>query len=467
MIKWQRNYKLVYTLPPEKEGQQPESITITYPLTCEFDINRDTFSQSNRATFRLYNLSLSNRNKIFQDIYNIYRYCFVDFYAGYGDNMPLIFTGKVMRAMSERTGTDTITTIEAMDNDIIQSYSSHTFEAGTSKKEVLNTLVSDFPNVKLGATGNLEGNLATTTIFDDLTFICINDLTGGHSYIDLNKLNTLQNNEVLADVSIYKIDSSSGLLGTPRRQGAQVEMDVIFAPEITVGQLIEVESVTAPDQFNGQYKCNGIHHRGVISGAICGEVVTTVNLFVGVFLPNSNFVWSGVSNQPISEVKGDKVQQLTKKEWNSLAGVRQYLITNKKPPYQKITRDIYWTQMLQKYNHNEGVPSIDILANIYAVSQNLQTFVNKFFPNSKINILSGWRSVAHNSRDGGVKDSQHLKGKAIDFSLDGATLYNVYSYVKKYWNGWYYYGPDYKPKPWNGIHVDIRNTSVRGVANDR
>ena len=81
MNKWQRNYKLVYTLPPEEEGQQPESITITYPLTCEFDINRDTFSQSNRATFRLYNLSLSNRNKIFQDIYNIYRYCFVDFYA--------------------------------------------------------------------------------------------------------------------------------------------------------------------------------------------------------------------------------------------------------------------------------------------------------------------------------------------------------------------------------------------------
>lgn len=461
MIKWQRNYKLVYTLPPEEEGQQPESITITYPLTCEFDINRDTFSQSNRATFRLYNLSLSNRNKIFQDIYNIYRYCFVDFYAGYGDNMPLIFTGKVMRAMSERTGTDIITTIEAMDNDIIQSCSSHTFEAGTSKKEVLNTLVSDFPNVKLGATGNLEGNLATNTIFDDLTFICINDLTGGHSYIDLNKLNTLQNNEVLADVSIYKIDSSSGLLGTPRRQGAQVEMDVIFAPEITVGQLIEVESVTAPDQFNGQYKCNGIHHRGVISGAICGEVVTTVNLFVGAFLPNSNFVWSGVSNQPISEVKGDKVQQLTKKEWNSLAGVRQYLITNKKPPYQKITKDIMWTDVLLNYSSQKDMPSLDVLANLYTVSQSLQTFVDKFYPSSKIVISSGWRSSSYNAQiAGSAKDSQHIKGKALDFKLSGQPSYYVYKYIQKYWNGWY------KLYDW-GIHVDIRNTSVRGIANDR
>ena len=99
-----------------------------------------------------------------------------------------------------------------------------------------------------------------------------------------------------------------------------------------------------------------------------------------------------MSNQPISEVKGDKVQQLTKKEWNSLAGVRQYLITNKKPPYQKITKDIMWTDVLLNYSSQKDIPSLNVLANLYTVSQSLQTFVDKFYPGSKIVISSGWRS---------------------------------------------------------------------------
>lgn len=462
MNKFQRNFKLVYTVPAEKEGKQPKSITITYPLRVDFDIKRDTFAQSNRATFQIYNLKLATRNTIFQDIYNINRYCFVDFYAGYGNNMPLIFTGKVLRALSEKSGVDMITTIEALDNDIIQSYSSHTFEAGTPKKDVLNTLAKDMPNVKMGATGTLEGNLESTTIFDDLTFTCINKLTGGHTFIDLNKLNTLQNNEVLGDVAIYKVTSDSGLLGTPRRQDNQLEIDMVFTPEITVGQLVEVESVTAPDQFNGQYKCIGITHRGTISGATCGQCRTTLNLFVGAFLPNSNYVFSGVSSeQPLSEVKGNKVQPLTKSEWNTIAGVRKYIVEKGKVPYQKITNSIYWTDVLQNYSQQGSVPSLDVLANLYTVSQNLQSFVDRFYPNSKINISSGWRSSSYNAKiPNSAKNSQHIKGKALDFAISGATSYNVYNYIKRYWNGWY------KLYDW-GIHVDIRYTTVKGVANDR
>lgn len=461
MIKWQRNYKLVYTIPPEKEGESPKQITITYPLTCEFDINRNTFAQSNRATFRIYNLALSTRNQIYQDIYNIYRYCFVDFYAGYGDNMPLIFTGKVLTAMSERENTDMITTIEALDNDIIQSYSSHTFAAGTPKKEVLNTLVGDFSNVQLGATGTLEGNLSNNLIFDDLTFECINKLTGGHSFIDLNQLNTLQNNEVLGDYGIYKLTSKSGLLGTPRRQQAQLEVDCIFAPEIRVGQLVDIESVTSPDQYNGQYKCIGIHHSGIISGAVCGEAKTTLNLFVGAFLPNSNFVWSGVTSQPVSEVKNDEVKPLNNKELNTIQDVYKYLLKNKKPPNKKITSGIKWTDVLLNYTAQGSTPSIDVLSNLYAVSQQLQSFVDKFYPNAKIQISSGWRSQTYNAKiPGAARDSQHINGKALDFKLSGQANYYVYNYLKKYWNGWS------KLYDW-GIHVDIRYTTVRGIANDR
>ena len=462
MTKFQRNYKLVYTIPPTKEGEQAESVTVKYPLTCEFHIERNTFASANRATFRIYNLGLGTRNKIFQDVYNINRYCFVDFYAGYGDNMPLLFTGKVLSCYHEKETPDIVTTIEALDNDIIQSYSSHTFEAGTSKQDVLNTLAGDFPNVKLGATGTLEGTLQNRLVTEGLTFDCINNLTGGHSFIDLNKLNTLQNNEVLGDVSIYKLTSASGLMGSPRRQDAQLEVTSIFAPEITVGQLLEIESVTAPDQFNGQYKVIGITHQGVISGAVCGEATTTVNLFVGAFLPNSNFIWTGVTESaPISEVKGNKVQPLTKKEWFTIRAVREYLIKNKKPPSWEITKNLKWTEVILNYSQQGEVPSLQVLANLYAVAQALQSFRDKLYPTSSITINSGWRSQSYNAKvKGAAKNSQHIQGKALDFSLSGQPSYYVAKNLARYWNGWY------QQHSW-GCHADIRNTTVRGIANDR
>lgn len=465
-MKFQRNYKLIYTIPIVNEDgtidkKNAEQITITYPLKCEFSIERTTFAQSNKATFNIYNLKLSTRNKVYQDMYNINRWCFVDFYAGYGDNMPLIFTGKVITAMPERQGTDIITTIQAMDNDIIQSYSNHTFEAGTSKKEALNTLVSDFTNVKLGSVGNMEGTLENRYVVSDKTFVAIDKLTGGHAFIDNDKLHVLNNNEVLGDVGIYKITSETGLLGTPRRQDAQLEIDCIFAPEVTVGQMIEIESTTAPAQYNGQYKAIGLTHRGNISGADCGTVTTTLNLFVGVLLPNSNFIWSGVMNEPVSEVKGNKVQELTQKDMATIREVYNYLLKNRKPPHQKITSNIWWDEVLMNYSLQGSTPSIDVLSNLYATATNLQTFVDKFYPNNKIKITSGWRSASYNPKIGGAPNSQHIQGRAIDFILPGQTLYYVYNYFSKYWSyGFKQLGSGY-------IHCDTRSTIVKGVANDR
>lgn len=473
-IKFGRNYVLKYTIPIVKDDgsldtTNAEVITIKYPLKLEFDINRNTFSSSNQATLRVYNLKESTRNKMFQDQFNILRYVFVDLYAGYGANegeLPLILSGKVMSCYSERRGTEVITSIQVMDNDIIQSYSNHTFAAGTPKNEVVVTLVGDMKNLKPGAITPLEGNIERPLSVADSSFIALRQFTGGSCFIDNGQVHVLHDNEVRGDVGIYKLTSSSGLLGTPRRRDAQVEIDCLFAPEISVGQLVEVDSSTDPTHFNGQYKVCGIHHSGVISGAECGRVQTTLNLFVGNMLPNSNFVITGVNGdtrESIHAVMGNEKKTISlDTDVTGIRDVYNYIIKHKKAPHSKITANIYWDDVVYKLAQQGSSPSIIVLSNLYTVSTYLQAFRNKYYPNSKIKITSGWRSSSYNAKTkGAAPNSQHTQGKALDFVITNQNMSKVWQNFKKFWK--YGYMASYSG---GWIHGDIRNIGV-GITNDK
>lgn len=457
--KFLRNYKLVYTAPAT-ETEEAIELTIKFPLTCEFDINRNTSSQANTATFRIYNLAPKTREKIFQDRYNINRQCFVDFYAGYGDELTLIFTGRVQQAYSQEETPNIITEIQAFDNDIIQSYSIHKFAAGTEKKEVAKALINDFPNLKIGAIGNLEGTLTNSLIVDDKTFVALNKLTGNHVVIDLNQVNILQNNEVLADVSIPKITSETGLLGTPRRRDTNVEADLIFEPKMVVGQLVEIESRTAPI-FNGQFKVIGIHHTGTISGAVAGEARTTLNLYIGALIPNSNQIFSGISTyEPLSEVKGFQVKSVDNIILGQIRRIREFIIKNNYVPHERISKNIWWDEVILNYSQQGSVPSLTVMNNLYKVATTLQSFVDKFYPNNKVQINSGWRSSSYNATiPNAHPNSSHIQGYALDFTIMGVPNYYTYQNLLKFWNGRKYLGSGF-------IHVDI--TTSRGkIANDR
>jgi uncharacterized protein YcbK (DUF882 family) len=60
-----------------------------------------------------------------------------------------------------------------------------------------------------------------------------------------------------------------------------------------------------------------------------------------------------------------------------------------------------------------------VKANSKKLAQNLE--VSRSYFNLPIKINSGWRSEAHNSKIGGVKNSQHVKGKAADIVIKGKT----------------------------------------------
>ena len=109
-------------------------------------------------------------------------------------------------------------------------------------------------------------------------------------FIDNGKSYILGNNEAIQG-QVELIDSSTGLLGTPLRENNTVVFDMIFEPGIILGQYIELYSSTftelnssnnsTTDNVSGYYKITAIKHRGMISPAVCGDAITTVEFFLG------------------------------------------------------------------------------------------------------------------------------------------------------------------------------------------
>ena len=75
---------------------------------------------------------------------------------------------------------------------------------------------------------------------------------------------------------------------------------------------------------------------------------------------------------------------------------------------------------LEEFKCKDGtdIPN-DILPNIEKLAKQLQVLRNAV--GKSIQINSGYRSPKYNAKIGGVKNSQHVKGKAADIVIKGVT----------------------------------------------
>ena len=80
------------------------------------------------------------------------------------------------------------------------------------------------------------------------------------------------------------------------------------------------------------------------------------------------------------------------------------------------SKNFTWAEFASK-DGAEMPPAVK--ENIKKLAQNLEVIRSYF--NLPIKINSGWRSEAHNSKIGGVKNSTHVKGKAADIVIKGKT----------------------------------------------
>lgn len=275
MIKFGRNYRL--TIDMNDGGG---AIVITPPFTIEFTVNRTAQATLNTMSIRIYNLSAFNRNRIRQDRYNLNPNHSIKLEAGY-DNIFTIFNGIIMQADSQREGSNIVTTVISQDGgfDVPNTQISTSFSAGTSFSDVFKYIVGNFPNLTLGAIGDFDGKFNRSVVLDDNNYEALKKYAPTQVFIDKQKVFILQNNEVISG-EIPVIDSSTGLLQTPRRLDAYLTIQTIFEPRVTVGQILELHSSIEPI-YDGQYKVVGVNHQGMISGSVCGDLQSTFSLLLG------------------------------------------------------------------------------------------------------------------------------------------------------------------------------------------
>lgn len=279
-------------------------------LTCNFTVTRGILSDSNKCTIQIYNLAPDTREQIFQDAFQIdpSTWKFVKLEAGYDGNLSTIFMGRILQAYSHRQGgqTDIVTEIQAQALDMFDCQTSYTFETGTTYKDAVKTITAtSMPNVKIGNIGNLKGEFKTPTTFDGSAIENINKITGGNTFVDNDQLNVLMSNEVI-DVPVPVITEENGLLDTPDRRDANLEVKMLFEPSLITGQLLEIKSGVSPN-FNGQFKVMGFTHNCLISGSQAGQRITTVNLYIGPFLPGAELTLSDGTNNNFNKVKGEEI----------------------------------------------------------------------------------------------------------------------------------------------------------------
>lgn len=428
--KFQCHYKLILQWP---EGDKVGQAVVSDPITINFNIKKALFQSINTATITIYNLDAGVRESIYQDrlLLNTIQEKSVTLLAGYGDSLTTCLFGHIQQCYSERVGTDMVTTIDVIDPDILTQYTSVTFEAGTTYKEAINYLTSQFPNLKQGEVGNFNGEFKTPTVFDSNSFTALNDLTGAHTFIDNGILNVLNDNECLSNYDVYLIQSDTGLLGTPKRYDAVLEIEMLFEPSIRLGQLVEIVSETQ-NRFNGQYKVVGLEHNCVISGATAGTRTTKIQVLYVRYLTNSNVNLTGnPQGSSPSFIINNNARPISSKISGDISAVYEEIKkTNGGIPNGNAAGSITWKDLIGHNNKpSERMAEItkEKLANCKAVAERLIEFRDKFFAGKKISVNSGWRSTANNAREGGVNNSQHLYGRAIDFTISGVEPRKVFA----------------------------------------
>lgn len=452
------NYKItIFT----NEG----TIIIKNPIACKGTITRSLLSSSNSAEIELYNLSLSTRNKIYQDPYMMAEESKrIRIEVGYSNDGSIsqVFYGRILQAYStKQTGsTEVVTKISALCVDLFNE-SSITFDAGTSKRDAIKSLVTDLPDVSLNALGGISGEFTTPTTFDGNTLEQIQKITDGTAFIDNNNINVCLLNEVI-DTPIPIISNDNVLLETPIRKGMQLEINFLMQPYLQIGQLLEIRSKIYPN-FNGQYKVAGFTHTFLISESIPGQKTTKATLLIGGGLPVSNIsTTDGTRETSFNKVKKEQIVSVNNDNAVSINEVYKYIKKTNGgiPPNSKITSSIAWADMIGQDNKpNERVQELSIsrLTNCFVIATNLQRIIDKYYPGKKISVTSGWRSVQNNRDWGGKSNSKHLSGLAIDFHIDGVLTKTLEQLMRKTWSGGI--GYVYSNVPKNFVHIQVDNTS--------
>ena len=290
-------------------------------LSLEFHVDRPTLGSGQRGVFRIKNLSPQTRNIIYKDAYDWANWPTIKVQAGYvGQPLSTIFNGVISLAYSGRSegAVDFITTIEAFDYSAFVRTKCHTTtpiqnDDGIKLPYVIDLLLNDIINKASNegitiSKGVISKSYAfktnpKTLSLDGWSWDLVQTYTDKTCFIDNGEIYCLQNNEAFTYGDTTEVSAQTGLLGTPRKEGNTLIVDMLFEPQIGPGQQIDLQLTTTGlggnDQlktiYNGTYKCSGVKHSGIISSSESGKCKTTATILL--------------TDQQISTIYGTKLPE--------------------------------------------------------------------------------------------------------------------------------------------------------------
>ncbi len=112
MRQWKREFKLVAG-PRGSDGFKIESIGASRPLHVSFDFEKSDTQSSNTGTITISNLS--DEHKAILETKD----CYIEFFAGYGNELGLIFAGGVSTTSEDLSGADRDVKVSVIDGFVI------------------------------------------------------------------------------------------------------------------------------------------------------------------------------------------------------------------------------------------------------------------------------------------------------------------------------------------------------------
>lgn len=271
--KFGRNYRL------RVQGSNDEYITIEPPISIEFSVERNHQSSANTSSVSVYNLSREKRELIAKDYQAPGFERKAEILVGYGNQLSRIGYGNLQSAWSRRDRSDYKTEINFFDGGWNKQVSTSNFAVprGTKIQDIVERLVRDLiqTGLKRGAIGTFSGELVRGQPFSGNSFFLLNVLTDNSAYIDNGLLNVVGDSEGVAPA--LRIDSNSGLLGSPIRESTYITFDMLMEPKLYIGQIVNLQSRSG-DRVNGLHKVYALAHYGTISETVNGEMVSRVGL---------------------------------------------------------------------------------------------------------------------------------------------------------------------------------------------
>ena len=441
MLKLQRNYRAEFEIGYRRNGDfiPQEVLTIAYPFTCQLMVTSGTYESQNNAIFQFVNLSRNDQSRLWLDVYNKgEKYIYLNFYGGYGQNMPLLFSGFIQSCTSEKEGgsTEYITEVLASASSEFFRYGflNATFSKGTTLKDILALATEGHKNVSLGyITPGIKPLPRNKTFIGQTLDLLGRDYGGYEVFINNGEINVLGDRDLIPG-EVAVISDESGLLGSPRRANGFVECDMIFEPQLRAGQGISLLSYTLP-WLNQAYRIVRVQHKGIISPVISGKLITSVTLSIA----------SG-------EMRTLKKATISSYTGNATTGIWQ-------KPVQGVVSSPYGKREAPTAGASTNHKGIDIAANnntpVYAPANGRITFCNYYggygkciqMDNGTINgkkvtslyghlntiLVSYNQNVSQGQQIGAVGSTGNSTGPHLHFEiLENGTNVNPINYIGSY-----------------------------------